>query len=82
MNRLSIKTRLLLLVGSLLILFAAAAGFGVMRMKVGNESLGFLYNDRVVSTERLKHVGDAYNEIVDIAHKVGSAQLTAAIGSV
>ena len=30
--------------------------------------------------ERLKHVGDGYNEIIDIAHKVGSAQMTAADG--
>jgi methyl-accepting chemotaxis protein len=81
MIRLSIKTRLLLLVGSLLFLFVAAAGFGVLRMKAGNESLGSLYNERVVSTERLKHVGDGYNEIVDIAHKVGAAQMTAAVGA-
>jgi len=81
MRSLSIKTRLLLLVGSLLILFVAAAGFLVLRMKASNESLGLLYNDRVVSTERLKHVGDGYNEIVDIAHKVGSAQMTPAAGA-
>jgi len=82
MNRLRIKTRLLLLVGCLLILFVAAAGFAVLRMKAGNASLGALYNDRVASIERLKHVGDGYNEIVDIAHKVGAAQMTAAVGSV
>jgi methyl-accepting chemotaxis protein len=82
MNRLNIKTRLLLLVGCLLALFVAAAGFGVLRMKAGNQSLGSLYNDRVMSIERLKHVGDGYNEIVDIAHKVGSAQMTAAVGAV
>ena len=81
MNRLSIKMRLLLLVGSLSILFITAAGFGVLRMKAGNEALGSLYNDRVVSTERLKHVGDVYNDIVDVAHKVGSAQMAAAAGA-
>ena len=81
MNRLSIQTRLLLLVGSLLILFVAAAGFGLHRMKAGNEALGSLYNERVVALEQLKHVGDAYNEIVDIAHKVGSAQMTAEVGA-
>ena len=81
MSRLTIKTRLLLLVGSLLILFVAAAGVVVLRMKADNASLGELYNDRVVSIERLKHVGDGYNDIVDIAHKVGSAQMTAAVGA-
>jgi len=39
MNRLNIKTRLLLLVGCLLALFVAAAVFGVLRMKAGNQSL-------------------------------------------
>jgi methyl-accepting chemotaxis protein len=77
-----LKTRLLLLVGCLLFLFVAAAGFAVLRMKAGNASLGSLYNDRVVSIERLKHVGDGYNGIVDIAHKVGSAQMPAAVGAV
>jgi methyl-accepting chemotaxis protein len=81
MNRLNIQTRLLLLVGSLLILFVAAAAFGVARMKAGNEALGSLYNERVVALEQLKHVDDGYNEIVDIAHKVGSAQMTAAVGA-
>ena len=52
----------------------------VLRMKAGNESLGSLYNDRVVAIELLKHVGDGYNEIVDIAHKVGSASMTAGRG--
>jgi len=81
MNRLNIKTRLLLLVGCLLSLFVAAAGSGVLRMKAGNQSLGSLYNDRVMSIERLKHVGDGDNEIVDIAHKVGAAQMTATVGA-
>ena len=81
MRSLSIKTRLALLVGSLLVLLVAAAGFTVFRMKASNESLGSLYNDRVASLELLKHVGDGYNEIVDVAHKVGSASLTPSVGA-
>ena len=49
-------------------------------MKASNESLAALYNDRVVALELLKHVGDAYNDIVDIAHKVGAASLSPADG--
>ena len=56
MKSLSIKTRLALLVGSLLILLIAAAGFTVVRMKASNESLGSLYNERVTALELLKHV--------------------------
>ena len=81
MKNLSIKTRLVLLVGSLLILLVGAAASTVLRMKASNESLGALYNDRVMSVELLKHVDDGYNQIVDIAHKVGSASLTPAAGA-
>ena len=82
MKSLTIKTRLVLLVGSLLILLIVAASFTVVRMKASNESLGSLYEDRVTSLEMLKHVDDGYNEIVDIAHKVGSASMTPADGAV
>ena len=82
MKSLSIKTRLAVLVGSLLLLLVAAASFTVLRMKASNESLAMLYEDRVTALELLKHVDDGYNEIVDIAHKVGSASMTPADGAV
>jgi len=81
MKSLSIKTRLLLLVGSLLVLLVVAASFLVFRMKASNASLGSLYNDRVMSVELLKHVDDGYNEVVDIAHKVGAAAMAPAAGA-
>ena len=82
MKSLSIKTRLILLVGSLLILLIAAASFTVFRMKASNASLGSLYNDRVVALEQLKHVADEYgNGLVDTAHKVGSGALDAPAGA-
>ncbi len=81
MKSLSIKTRLILLVGSLLILLIAAASFTVFRMKASNESLGSLYNERVVALEQLKHVADGYNDAVDIAHKVGAGSLAGPAGA-
>ena len=81
MQSLTIKTRLILLVGSLLVLLVAAAGFTVVRMKASNESLGSLYNERVAALELLKHVGDGYNEAVDVAHKVGAGSLAAPAGA-
>ena len=81
MKSLSIKIRLVLLVGSLLLLLVVAAAFLVYRMKASNESLGSLYNDRVTALELLKHTGDGYNDIVDIAHKVGAGSLTASAGA-
>jgi methyl-accepting chemotaxis protein len=80
MKHLSIKTRLVLLVSSLLILLVAAAGFTVSRMKAGNESLASLYNDRVASLELLKHTADGYNEAVDVAHKVAAGTLATPAG--
>ena len=81
MKSLSIKTRLLLLVGSLLILLVVAASALVLRMKASNESLGALYNERVVALEQLKHVDDGYNAVVDIAHKVGGASMASGVGA-
>jgi len=81
MKSLSIKSRLVLLVGSLMVLVVAAAGFTVFRLKASNESLGSLYNDRVASLELLKHVGDGYNDAVDVAHKVGAGTLAAPAGA-
>ncbi|MFL6700071.1 MAG: methyl-accepting chemotaxis protein, partial [Vitreoscilla sp.] len=81
MKSLSIKTSLVFLVGSLLLLLMMAGGFTVFRMKASNESLGALYNERVGSLEQLKHVGDSYNEAVDIAHKVAAGSVSSAAGA-
>ena len=81
MKSVTIQTRLLLLVGSLLILLVVAAAALVLRMKAGNESLGSLYEERVVALEQLKHVDDGYNAIIDIAHKVGGASMAANVGA-
>ena len=81
MKSLTIKTRLLLLVGSLLALLVIAASFLVFRMNASNVSLGSLYNDRVISLEQLKHASDAYNDIVDIAHKAAGGSLAPAAAS-
>jgi methyl-accepting chemotaxis protein len=82
LKNLRIKTRLLLLVGSLLLLFVLAAAFAVVRMKADNESLGSLYNERVTALEQLKGVADAYgNGFVDTAHKVADGSLAAPAGA-
>ncbi|HEX7640130.1 MAG TPA: methyl-accepting chemotaxis protein, partial [Burkholderiaceae bacterium] len=78
MKNLSLKSRLVLLVGSLMALLVFSATFAVLRMRAGNESLGSLYQDRVVSTEQLKRVSDAYNAIVHAANKAADGALTPA----
>ena len=81
MKSLTIKTRLLLLVGTLLCLLILAASALVLRMKASNESLGSLYEDRVVALEQLKRMDDGYNSIIDIAHKVGGASMASNVGA-
>jgi methyl-accepting chemotaxis protein len=69
----SIKTRLLLLVASLLLVLAVAAATLVLRMRAGNAALADLYEDRVASVELLKQVADAYDGgVIGSAHKVAA----------
>jgi methyl-accepting chemotaxis protein len=70
MNNLSIKARLWLLVAGLLALLAASSATLLYRVNQGNNTLGGLYNDRVVPLKQLKVVADSYAvNIVDTAHK-------------
>ena len=81
MKHLTIKTRLLLLVGSLLFVLAVAAACLVLRMRASNESLASLYEDRVAAVEMLKAVADNYgNGIVDNAHKVAAGTVAPEAG--
>jgi methyl-accepting chemotaxis protein len=70
MKNLSIKARLWLLVTGLLALLAASSATLLYRVNQGNDTLGGLYNDRVVPLKQLKVVADSYAvNIVDTAHK-------------
>ena len=81
MNNLSIKTRLLALVGTLLALLIVSSISGVARLKGSNDSLATVYNDRVIPLRQLKAVSDGYgNGIVDTAVKVGAGVMTPADG--
>jgi methyl-accepting chemotaxis protein len=81
MRHLTLKSRLLLLVGALLAVFAGAVAFGILRMHADNESLRSLYEDRVVSLEQLKDVADGYGHgVVDTASKVAGGGLAPAAG--
>jgi len=81
MKDLSIKTRLLALVGTLLALLIVSSISGIARLKGSNDSLATVYNDRVIPLRQLKAVSDGYgNGIVDTAVKVGVGAMTPADG--
>nr|WP_316644138.1 methyl-accepting chemotaxis protein [uncultured Roseateles sp.] len=81
MNNVSIKTRLMLLVGALLLLLVIDAVSSVSRLRQSNAVLATIYNDRVVPLKQLKAIADAYAvNIVDSTHKTRDGALTTAQG--
>jgi methyl-accepting chemotaxis protein len=81
MNRLSIKGRLVLMVGVVLLLLVLSALYGISNSRQASATLGALYNDRVVPLQQLKDVADGYAVgIVDAAHKTRDGAFTPAEG--
>ena len=82
MSSLSIRTRLLLLVGALLALLVIDSATSVNRLRNSNEVLASIYNDRVVPLKQLKAIADAYAvNIVDSTHKTRDGGFTTAQGN-
>ncbi len=76
-SRISIRTRLWLLVGALALLFALAALQTVHHVRNASATLKTLYDDRVVPLKQLKTVADVYAiGVVDAAHKVRDGAFT------
>ncbi|HMK42830.1 MAG TPA: methyl-accepting chemotaxis protein [Dissulfurispiraceae bacterium] len=73
----TMKKKLLLLLGSLILFLAAVGGIGYYGMKVNNAALETVYTDRLVPVKDLKAVSDAYAvNIVDTSHKMRNGNLT------
>ncbi len=80
-SRISIRTRLWLLVGALALLFALAALQTVHHVRNASATLKTLYDDRVLPLSQLKTVADVYAiGVVDAAHKVRDGAFTAEQG--
>jgi methyl-accepting chemotaxis protein len=81
MKDLSIKSRLLALVATLLALLILASASGTLRLKASNDVLATVYNDRVVPLRQLKSVSDGYGiGVVDTGAKVAAGILAPADG--
>jgi methyl-accepting chemotaxis protein len=80
-KNLSIKTRLLGLVAFLLALLIFSSFSTVYRMRLSNDVLASVYNDRVVPLKQLKEVADGYFiGMVDTAHKTRDGLMKPADG--
>jgi methyl-accepting chemotaxis protein len=78
MNNLKISTRLVIGFVSMVILIILVAGFGLLQLKDTNQSIGSIYDDRVVPLKQLKAVSDAYAvNIVDATNKTANGLIDA-----
>ncbi len=76
-NGLSIRTKLLMLSGVLLLFFTASGLTSLYLLRNGDANMASLYADRVVPLKQLKAVSDAYAvQVVDTAHKARDGALT------
>jgi methyl-accepting chemotaxis protein len=76
MNRLTIRTRLWLLVGMLLAMLALAVAANLVRQRTANDTLRALQAERIAPLLQLKAIGDAYaNDIAGGAQKVIAGSL-------
>ena len=74
---LTIRTKLLLLSGVLLLFFLASGLVSLYLLRTGDADMASLYADRVVPLKQLKAVSDAYAvQVVDTAHKARDGAMT------
>jgi methyl-accepting chemotaxis protein len=77
MKQLTIRARLIVMVAVLLALLVMSAVAGVLMSRAASQTLGELYNDRVLPLDQLKQVADGYAVgIVDAAHKTRDGAFT------
>jgi methyl-accepting chemotaxis protein len=83
MNKFSIKFRLTVLVGTLLLFMAVSGLMALHWVRSVNASLATVYNDRVVPLKQLKAIADDYGvKVVDTVHKVVNGSMTSEAGLV
>ena len=77
----SIKSRLVLFSGLLIVLLGISGGWSLHALGRVNAAMETVYNDRVVPLKQLKQISDAYAvNIVDTTHKVRAGTLDTAAG--
>ncbi len=77
MKNLTLRARLLMLVGGLLLLLVLSSVAAVLRLRASNAVLETVYNDRVVPMKQLKLVADGYSgAFIDTPHKVAAGALS------
>jgi len=81
LRNMTIGTRLLILVGFMMIISIIVGILGITGMRSAREGMRTVYEDRVVPLKQLKIIADMYAvNIVDTTHKVRNGNLTWAEG--
>lgn len=76
MRNLSIRAKLWLLVGSLLVLTVGMTAGLLQQLNAGNQQLANIYNNRVLPMQQLKLISDGYGiKLVEITNKVYNQQI-------
>ncbi|ACV36703.1 methyl-accepting chemotaxis sensory transducer [Candidatus Accumulibacter phosphatis] len=77
-GRLTIKLRLIAVLGFLCLLLFLVGAQGLLGMRATNDGLARVYNDRVVPLKQLKLIADAYAvAIIDAANKLNAGRMNA-----
>ena len=81
MRNLSIRAKLWLLVGGLLVLTVAITAALVQQLNASNQRLASIYNNNVVPMQQLKLISDGYGiKLVEVTNKVYNQQILAESG--
>ena len=76
MRNLSIRAKLWLLVGGLLVLTVGMTGALLQQLNASNQRLADIYNNRVLPMQQLKVISDGYGiKLVEITNKVYNQQI-------
>ncbi len=77
LNNLKIRSKLTLLVGSLILFIVTVGIIGEQAFSTGSTALSSIFADRVMPLRDLKVIGDMYNvDVVETAHKALSGALS------
>ena len=77
LNNLKIRSKLVLLVGALILFIVAVGAVGEQAFTTGRTALSTIFEDRVVPLRDLKLIADMYAvNVVDTAHKARAGSVS------
>lgn len=80
LNRLSLKSKLLTVVGILSLLSVIVGIAGLQSIKSSNEALRNMYSSRIVALQELKTMSDVFTNTIETCHKVSDGHMAWSLG--